>query len=82
MEKVNGGAHIPALADETDCPGGQVRILKDHRSISKDELAEYIGDLIMQLRRMALKSGDVALAERLLAAYEAVVRDAGKKVDR
>ena len=72
MDKVNGGSLLSTLARDADCEGSAGRQLNDESRISKEELAAYIGDLLLQLRGLALKAGDAALAERLLAAYDAV----------
>ena len=72
MEKFNGGALVPALENEVGRDEGISEELKDKSGISDEELANYVGDLILQLRKLALKSGDTVLAEKLMAAYEAI----------
>lgn len=36
----------------------------------RDDYDEYLADMILEMQRMAAKSGRMALAKRLLAAYE------------
>jgi len=70
MNAAVGGTRGQVSKSKTEASGGSAAGKPATEGGGLDDYTEYIADMILEMQRLAARSGRQALAERLLAAYE------------